>query len=867
MPPRPSNALPELFLTFLAPSLRPSLTRISSSPRHHSTLRQPSKDLSDDLQPVRMAERSGREGPGGRRAMSKLATHRATERREPEVYVPVASTSAVRLDSLVLSPSLPTCPPPSFETPAASLATPLVDDADRNLSELPLVLRRLQSLSLSHPTESPSQIIARARSKAFDDGRNRAPPTPPPPIVLHPQPYSSNSQFFTPLLLQAMILGASALGLLTRRKVRSKDGSRMEEARCSGRTAREQAEERIDELQALNLLISAHAIPEAVEHEERKIHAWRDEMLKPLVNLVAQAVQSDRPLNRLGIASVLHYATPSLPTSLKYEQARPLLAMQAYETYQSLPPLDRASPEFPLEVSILSSLLALVYPRQHESAPKLFPSSAGGSGLDRSILESVANRLLGSPSEFPPELVLQLGTTAARAKRLDIFEAVVSRSECLSASLRIDLAVTGLDLVASRQAWRNDREKVLPLAELFASTVKQTTSLDSGGLDRLDRGIYLLRTAFSIDRPLEPFISRAILATLSNPIHLAHKRYRMLLSESLNHVSKSRNPSLARQILSSIPSENLRLSCLSPLLESSHAPTSQFAWDLLLSHPSLPLTASAVSHRFTSLSHRSAVSSTLEVARRDFRLVQGRGVTPTVEIWNKLLHVVVRFGTDRAVERVVASIARADIEPNEWTRTILLQREMIRRDEQVRVVRDGTREDERERPTSQRPVVEVARVKRRGGGQAQMRKLREAMRAHEGRERETTRGTVDITPNLLLKNFTRWTTECDVTRLVQLTKVVVGVELGSVSGGSNGAVAPFASPSREPRQSSRADPVTALSTEEYEKVRVPAFRTLISAFERRGRIDFAQELRRASTEERSAAAARKRHSRRALHSP
>ncbi|GAA6015645.1 hypothetical protein JCM11491_007182 [Sporobolomyces phaffii] len=628
----------------------------------------------------------------------------------------------------------------------------------------------------------------------------------------------------------------------------------MEDGRCSARTAREQAEERIDELQALNLLISAHAIPEAVEHEPKKTLTWRDDMLKPLVNLVAQAVQSDRPLNRLGIASVLHYATPSLPTSSKYERARPLLAVQAYEAYQSLLPLNRASPEFPLEVSILSSLLALVYPRQHESAAKLFPSSAGGSGLDRSILDSVANRLLGSPSDFPPELVLQLGTTAARAKRLDIFETVVSRRECLSASLRIDLAVTGLDLVASRQAWRNDREKVLPLAELFASTVEQTTSLDSGGLDRLDRldrGIYLLRTAFSIDRPLVPFISRAILATLSNPIHLTHKGYRTLLSESLKQLSKSRNPSLARQILSSIPSEHLRLSYLSPVLASSHGPTSQFAWDLLLSHPSLPLTASAVSHRFTSLSHRSAPRSTLEVARQDFQLVQVRGVTPTVEIWNKLLHVVVRFGTDRAVARVVASIARADIEPNEWTRTILLQREMIRRDEQVRVVRDGTREDERERPTSQRPVVEVARVKRRGGGQAQMRKLREAMRVHEGRERKTTRGTVDITPNLLLKNFTRWTTECDVTRLVQLTKVVVGVELGGGSGGSYGAVAPFASPSREPRQSSQADLVTAMSMEEYEKVRVPAFRTLMSAFERRGRIDFAQELRRAFNEERT----------------
>jgi len=35
-----------------------------------------------------------------------------------------------------------------------------------------------------------------------------------------------------------------------------------------------------------------------------------------------------------------------------------------------------------------------------------------------------------------------------------------------------------------------------------------------------------------------------------------------------------------------------------------------------------------------------------------------------------------------------------------------------------------------------------------------------------------------------------------------------------------------------------------MSKEEYDKLRVPAFRTLISAFERRGRNDLAKELRR-----------------------
>lgn len=207
-----------------------------------------------------------------------------------------------------------------------------------------------------------------------------------------------------------------------------------------------------------------------------------------------------------------------------------------------------------------------------------------------------------------------------------------------------------------------------------------------------------------------------------------------------------------------------------------------------------------------------------------------------------MLHITVRFGGDRAVENTLAAMANAGIEENEFTRTILLQREMIRQDEQVRTRRRGGVERQ-----------ESERVKRRGGGLAQMRKIKEAIRDGRANGGPLSQG-IDITPNLLLKNFTRWTVECDTKRLLQLTKVVVGVELVDTSASSlnwpnSTPSAPLPSPTST-TQHAVSSSVLDLSKEEYDKLRVPAFRTLISAFERRGRNDLARELRRISREER-----------------
>ncbi|GAA5851986.1 hypothetical protein JCM5353_005264 [Sporobolomyces roseus] len=842
MPPRIAKAVPELFLTFLAPSFRPSLPRLSTSRRQLATLGTARKDGEKGCECFGGSgkARAGGAGAGQQQKsrMSGLAMKRPVRLEREDYAGPIASTSAVRLDSPIrplpldpLSPAIPS----SHSTPPPVVA----DEAERTLADLPSILKQLKSLSLDNPDQTPSQIISKARSIVFDQDPNQIPPIPPPPIVLHPQPFS-DSRFFTPFLLQAIILGASALGLFARRKVRSAEGRMGEKDRLVSKTARQEAEERVDGVQALNLLISAHAVPEALELEESQLKVWRQEALRPLVKIVSQAIKSEQPSNRLGVASLLHFisSTPSplQATSFKQE-ARSLLLQHALTAYQALPNPNSSSPDFPLDLSILSSLLSLA------SSSKSRSPTSDDTHVDQSILDTLTSRILSSPNDYPAELLHQLGRTAARAKRLDIVTSILSLSSSLPPTLRLDLALTALDLAASRQEWRNDRNSVGPLAEAFTTSVERLGEMDKAGIERLDRGIYSLRTAFSIDRPLEPFITRATLSTLSRSSHLSEeKKYRSILLDVLRHLTKSRNPNLARQVFSAIPSEHLRLSYFLPLLSSSHASTSQSTWDLLLSHPSLPLTSAAVSARFTSLSHRSASPSNLDTARRDFQFIKERGFTPSIEIWNRMLHVTVRFGGDRAVENTLAAMVKAGIEQNEFTWTILLQREMIRQDEQVRTRRRGDTGRE-----------ESERVKRRGGGLAQMRKIKEAIR--EGRAKgEPPSQTIDITPNLLLKNFTRWTVECDTKRLLQLTKVVIGVAL--VDDSASPLNWPNSTPSRPlpsltpTTQHAVSSSVLDLSKEEYDKLRVPAFRTLISAFERRGRNDLAKELRRIFREER-----------------
>ncbi|GAA6059962.1 hypothetical protein JCM10212_001311 [Sporobolomyces blumeae] len=831
MPSRPGGPVPGLFLSFLAPSFRPHPARLGTTTQPAQKRQATSSRHKDSSTPRQAGAAPKRDGEGReaqQRRMSGLAAVDAASHSHGAA-ARVASTSAFRLDS---RSNRPFSPARSADldlpgVPALYSAFSLDEERSRELADLPAALRSIRSLHLDSQDDSPSSIIERARSSAPEGDWQEVPPTPPPPIALHPQPYS-DSTFFTPFLLQAIFLGASALGLFARRKVRTGEGYERERGHQEHVSARERAEDRIDEVQALNLLISAYAVPEACGVvDDSALRQWRDLMLVPLSDLVSKAIRAEVPLDRLGVASILHFLAVAPPDSSNVEsQRRADLLKQAVDGFHDAGRLESSSANPLLEWPILASLL------EHADCPSTPP-----------ILGMLSQRTLDLSSP-PVHLVARLGEAALSAKDLEVL-ARLARLESLAPSTRLDLVVKSLEVAATRQIWRNDRETILPLATLFADLVVACRGLDKASAELLRRGLCLLRSAYSIDRPLEPFITRALLSALSTSADMLLSEQRSLVTDVLRHLVRSRNPKLARRVFEAIPAEQLRLSHFYPLLASSHVATSQAAWDLLWSHPNLPLTPHAVSSRFTSHAQPTTPRSVHKTARQDLHNILVRGdVEVTIDVWNKYLQVVCRFSGDVAVRRTLAKMDRAGVERNDATRTILVQREMVRGDVQVRK-RRGTDEDAL-RDFDGTDAKDRVAIKRRAGGRAQLRMVREAVRQAQAAKdpRDGTPPTVDITPNLVLKSLTRWSSECDTARLVQLTRLVVGVDLVEPEPTNN---------SRRAVQPTARDilgPKLDWTEQEYRKLRTPAFRTLIRAFERRGRTDLAKDLRRRFANER-----------------
>ncbi|GAA5920290.1 hypothetical protein JCM1841_003026 [Sporobolomyces salmonicolor] len=280
------------------------------------------------------------------------------------------------------------------------------------------------------------------------------------------------------------------------------------------------------------------------------------------------------------------------------------------------------------------------------------------------------------------------------------------------------------------------------------------------------------------------------------------------------------------------------------VLPSSHGPTSQAVWDELLAHPTLGPTPSTFSARFTSHAHGRSPPSALQAAYRDLTLMNRTGVHKTLEIWNKLLQVVVRHGTDMGLTRLLKRMRKDGVQPDRGTLAILAQREMVRQDVQVKKGRIAGRDSE---------VVERVTVQRRRGGVAQMRKVRETVRAWETKLSTSTtvhvdrsKDGLDIMPNILLKNLSRWPLQTDTSRLIELTKIALGIDLSPLAPTSpwpsNVAERSSSSSSCAPRPPPPPS-IVDISPVMFDKLRRPAYKMLIKAFNHRGQSELARNLR------------------------
>ncbi|GAA6028851.1 hypothetical protein JCM8097_007431 [Rhodosporidiobolus ruineniae] len=740
-------------------------------------------------------------------------------------------------------------------------------------TSLPHVLSRLREQHLSLPSSSPLDLVRQFRHIPFSDDDQQPPPTPPPPIVLDPQPHSSNPRkLLTPFLLQALFLGASALGLLARRKVRAPAEVAVEKEKRAGDKAVRAAEDRVDEIQALDLLVGAFAAPEVAESIEVEASAEMLEKRSEVLCSLAKEVEARKlPVGRTAVAGVLHHLSqvpPSPPSVFAAEMGTaPHLFAWSWAAYEALPPVSSSpSPtsssttDLSLDDALLSAFLSLAY-RADSNAP-LSRQRAFAHYVDRQILSSVSRRLLSRADPPPPTLLSDLARAAVRACRLDILTKLLAH-DSLDSKLRLFLARAALTVLARDGGGRaKDPEQVVPLVGAFVKAVRGLDEVGPDELKCIEGGLRRLYSNFSsAGVAFERYLAFVVFSVLDRAPEVV-SGHPTFVVHALEHLSRSRNPRLARRILDAIPYPLRRLEHYEPVLSSFHSISSRVAWDSLLRDTDLtPQLSTFIAYLRSQAHHNASLpATTLPTTQHLVRMMHHCGIPKTREVYDLVLRVLTRHGSDAALRRTLSRMEERDGFPrdgSEKTLAILAQREMVRRDVQVRRVVEVGEDGRRE--------VRVVERARRGGGRAQMRKVATAVEAGEEQlrlSRETAEGKkarkaqVEEDPerpsmlaNVLLKNVSRWTKEVGVEHLIALARAQLGVEFSfpPPSASSPPPTSP-AAPQRKLRAAPSAPlPIAHLTWSHFKTVREPAFRTLAKSFRTRGG-EYGQQAARALEE-------------------
>lgn len=681
-------------------------------------------------------------------------------------------------------------------------------------------------------------------------------------IRLDPQPHSHERRLLTPFLLQALFLGASALGLLARRKVRpaasevrTKEGGR-------GRLAREEAENRVDELQALNLLVGAFTIPpEEGAATEKRAWDWKKGSLQPLLELVKTITTQALPVNRVTVASVLQFIASPPPSFAStsdtqvqhYVLARPVLASWAWEAYNALPPSDTPllpSPSAPspsFDSTIIHSLLSLVYSdTSREPLPHLRRIDQSGRSIsaDRDLLNSISQKVLEDPSAASEELLEALAAAAIRACRLDILEGLLERGPPLSATLRLDLASKALDLLArSGEEGRRNTAQVLARVADIEVAVLALQEVGHSEVDRIHGTLRRLQRAFpATGVAFNNRIASVILFLLDTAPEKTVQHPRLLL-DTLQYLVRSRTPRAARRIFDAIPPLHHRLEHFEALLSSSHFPLSTFAWEALLVHPTLTPRTESFAAYLSSHTNPKAPSSSLASVHRAIYLMNTLGLPKTPEIHSLLLRILVRHASDPTLRRTLARMEREQLKQDEQSFAILASREMVRQDTQKRtVVVTG------ELGVQEARIIERAR---RSGMRTQAKKVAKAVQ--EAREKLAASAGGDVeTPlleNLLAKSLSRLPREVKTVQLVELIKAQLGVDLSPLLPSSPSSppssIAPTASSSPPPLLRLPTLSASNLTFHHFKTSREPRYRLFATGLEKRGAPELARALSKA----------------------
>lgn len=794
----------------------------------------------------------------------------------------------------------------------------------------------MRAAYLASPSSSPLHLVrstlsalehVAAPSEPHTDHNHQSPPIPPPLIRLDPQPHAGpNSRLWTPFLLQALFLGASALGLLARRKVNQHavsgvgDGGLASERGGRGtreaQRARQEAEDRIEQIQALNLLVVALGRPDLSTRNEQSPalappptpgERWHDELqaTKNLAGLLHRVERHRLPIDHFTVLAALRVVATAgdVPGSSRDEGVQVYRREIGLWAWRAAQPIDNSATEPRPELSaiedaagegaITRAFLALLYPSFEASQRHFFPRSTSSHLTDRHILNSLSELILltSAPGTTRTNSVLvrELAETAWRARRVDILGWIAMHGEGeVDASVRLLATSRALELLAMDAQRRRKAEIVLPWAAAFVDSVKAlaavvTNNNDNGrdtsgqrlrpvDLELVREGLSCLTRdrAFAINRPLAPFVAETCLALLRNPIiatqlALADHKSAKLVERVMRYLVRSRHPRLAEEVFETIPRDLVSLKYYRILLSSDHAPLFKRAWTSLVEHPTLRPDAATVRAALVP----TANSPDRTVLSRAFRLFR-RLEKPTSKDWNLLLSVVSRHGSDRLLNRVRREMAASGLVADRYTAAALVSRDMNKTDVQKRTILDQhtPASDSDSLRATRRAVEQLRRV----SGTVQIRRVRLAAREWDaaaaaaksssvGLSKRQNEQAEEILPNLLLKNAARWPKEYGVKKLVLLAKAQLGVDLHE-------GAAPTTDNNNVDLTETRNVPAAIPTWRHFEQVRRPAFRTLAKALEKRGRADLAAKLRKVMREEEARVQRQERRARResAVHS-
>ncbi|KAM0791731.1 hypothetical protein ACM66B_003999 [Microbotryomycetes sp. NB124-2] len=391
-------------------------------------------------------------------------------------------------------------------TACSSPQPPTVDVAVQTLAAS---LR--ESTRLADPSDSATTILASQRAVHFDYPSDHAgqhnrhqhhsQPLPPPPIAFLPQRSRANPHMLTAFLLQALFLGASAIGLMVRKKVNPAAAPEFEttpsSAALSGVTntpiarhvEQEQGETGTEEVQALNLLLMSHAV------ETDQALAVSDEHVSSFMSIVARFVQGDHaPVTNTAIA-LLALARPTTQIasteSRLFHQIRSTLVRQAWQILQACDGLQRLRPVH--RSALASSFIQYV--------------ASHADDLPVDTVHNVLGKLSTAGEDLNEPTALALGHLAISQGLYALLPNILETPHLRSEG-RIELVNSTLQAMAQSVGFVTDKRLVQSLCSTLCSSLNAVVAFKDDSLDdAVDRAIssiwLLLDNPFHLDETFE----------------------------------------------------------------------------------------------------------------------------------------------------------------------------------------------------------------------------------------------------------------------------------------------------------------------------------------------------------------------------